>query len=112
MEGRLGENHSGEIRRESAEVRAGRIIEEEMRRLRWTREDWEHRRKGDPDRLMIAARLRRETTLTIREIAQRMKMGTSQAANSNLHRWMQNSDKAPEKQVREGKAVRGERSRK
>ena len=104
MEGRLGENHSGEIRRESAEVRAGRIIEEEMRRLRWTREDWEHRRKGDPDRLMIAARLRRETTLTIREIAQRMKMGTSQAANSNLHRWMQNSDKAPEKQVREGKA--------
>ena len=34
----------------------------------------------------MADRLRRETILTLNEIAERMKLGTSQAANSNFHR--------------------------
>jgi len=47
------------------------------------------RRKNDPDKLEIAARLRRETTLTIKEIVARMHLGSSKGANSNLHKHMQ-----------------------
>lgn len=48
----------------------------------------ERRRKGDPEKLEIAARLRRETTLTIKAIAARVWLGTSKAANSRLHGFM------------------------
>ena len=35
MEGKLGENHSGELHRETAEQKANRIICEELSRLGW-----------------------------------------------------------------------------
>jgi hypothetical protein len=34
------------------------------------------RRKGDKNKVQIAARLRRETTMTLKWIAQRLAMGT------------------------------------
>ncbi len=40
------------------------------------------RRAGEPD---IGARLRRETTLTIKAIARRIHLGTSKSANIRLH---------------------------
>ncbi len=88
MEGKLGEHHSGELRRESAEVRAERILAEELRRLGWRPENLAVRRKSDPGKLAIAARLRNETTLWIKDIAARVGLGTSKGANSNLHKWM------------------------
>jgi hypothetical protein len=43
------------------------------------------RRKNDPDKLEIAARLRRETTLSVMEIAARVDLVTSKAANVKRH---------------------------
>jgi hypothetical protein len=39
------------------------------------------RRKSDPGKLEIAARLRRETTLSIKAIAKPTHLGTSKSAN-------------------------------
>jgi hypothetical protein len=87
MEGQLGEAHAGELRRESAEVRAERIIAEELRRLGWSEAELVERRKSDPAKLALAARLRRETTLTVGRIAHRLHLGTRKSAAVKLHRW-------------------------
>jgi len=88
MEGKLGENHSGELRRETAQSKAERIVAEELRRLGWKEKDLQLRRKGDPAKLALAGRLRKETTLSIRDIAARVGLGTSRSANARLHRWL------------------------
>ena len=88
MEGKLGDHHAGELRREAAEAKAERILAEELRGLGWTQDDLALRRKSDPGKLAIAARLRKETTLSIKNLAARVHLGTSRAANSNLHKWM------------------------
>ena len=54
MEGKLGENHSGELRRETAQAKAERIMSEELKRLGWKekRRSGSHRtlsRPGWPD---------------------------------------------------------------
>jgi len=46
------------------------------------------RPKNDPIKLDIAARPRRETTLTIKAIAARVHLGISKAANAKLHSHM------------------------
>ena len=88
MEGKLGENHAGELRRESAEAKGERIVREELKRLGWKESELAARRKSDPAKLAIAARLRRETTLTIKRIAQRAQLGTARSASVRLHEWM------------------------
>ena len=88
VEGRLGEHHSGELRCETAEAKAERIITEELGRLGWSRAELAGRRKSDPDKLALAARLRKETTLSIKGIAARVYLGTSKSANARLHQWM------------------------
>jgi hypothetical protein len=89
MESGLGEHHSGELRQGSAQAKAEGIVAEELKRLGWKEADLKSRRKNDPDKLELAARLRRETTLTIKTIAARVSLGTSKAANAKLHRHMQ-----------------------
>ncbi len=91
MEGKLGEHHSGELHREMAEAKAGRIVAEELRRLGWNENDLATRRKSDPGKLGMAARLRTETTLSIKAIASRVHLGTSKSANVRLHEWMKAS---------------------
>jgi hypothetical protein len=51
------------LHRESAEAKAQEIIAEGLKRLGWRKNELSRRRKGDPSKLVIAARLRRETTL-------------------------------------------------
>jgi len=87
MEGKLGEHHAGELKRERAEVRAERIIQEELKRLRWDAGELSRRLKSDPAKLAIAARLRRETTLSLPWIAARLQAGTWKSLNAKLHRW-------------------------
>jgi putative transposase len=89
MEAKLGENHSGELRRETAEQKAERIIAEELARLKWTESDLSSRLKSDPGKLAVAARLRKETTLPLKWIAARVQIGTSKGARAVLHRWQQ-----------------------
>ena len=91
MEGRLGDHHSGELRQETAQAKAERIVAEELARIGWTEKDLAARQKSDPAKLAIAARLRKETTLSIKDIAARAQLGASKGANSNLHKWMQGS---------------------
>lgn len=91
MEGKLGEHHSGELRRETAEAKAERIVAEELGRLGWKESDLAARRKSDPGKLKMAARLRQETTLSIKAIARRIHLGTSRSANVRLHEWMKSS---------------------
>ena len=45
------------------------------------------RPKSDPAKLAMAARLRRETTLTLPRIAARLEMGSWKSLNTKLHRW-------------------------
>ena len=87
MESGLGEHHSGELKRESAEVKAERIIREELRRLGWKAIDLTRRRKSDPGKLEIAGRVRQETTLPVKWIANRLHMGSWKSATTRLHVW-------------------------
>jgi REP element-mobilizing transposase RayT len=92
MEGKLGEHHSGELRRETAEAKAERIVAEELSRQGWNESDLATRRKNDPGKLRIAARLRRETTLTIKAIASRVHLGSSRSAYVRLYEWIKSSE--------------------
>jgi len=85
IEGTLGEHHSGEMRRESAQAKGERIIGEELKRLRWSEPDLQQRPKSDATKLKLAVRLRRETTLTLRQIAERLHLGSWKSLNNKLY---------------------------
>ena len=85
MQPQLGEHHSGQLRHESAEAKGERIIAEELRQLKWEERDLLQQPKGEPAKVAIAARLRRETTLTIRGIAKRLCMGSWKSLNNQLY---------------------------
>jgi putative transposase len=88
MDGKLGEHHAGGLHFETSQARADRILAEELARLGWTEAELVMRRKSDPNKLAIAARLRKETTLTIKSIAAKVHLGTPKSANVRLHAWM------------------------
>ena len=94
MDGKLGENHSGELHRETAGQKANRIISEEMSPLGWKETDLARRLKNDPGKLAIAARVRRETTLPIKWIAARVQLDSSKSVKSMLHYWMHAHEKS------------------
>jgi len=83
----------GGLRQETAINKADRIVAEEMKRLQWTAEDLRSCRKSDPGKLRIAARLRRETILSLKRITTRVGLGSSKSANAKLHTWMQANGK-------------------
>lgn len=85
MEPRLGEHHSGQLRHESAEAKAERIIAQELRRSRWKEAELKEHPKSHPVKLALATRLRKETTLTMREIAKRLHMGSWKSLNNKLY---------------------------
>jgi hypothetical protein len=88
MEGGLGQPHAGELRLESAQAKAERLVAEEPGRLGWSAEGLVRRARNDRGKLAIVVRLRRETTLTIRAITARVNLGTYNTANARLHRAM------------------------
>jgi hypothetical protein len=65
----VGESHESEQRRESSEVLAERIVREELKKTGW--------RDADLAKASIAQRLKKETTMTLKWIAQRLKMGSA-----------------------------------
>ncbi len=95
LEPEMGENRSGELRLEVAEAKAERIIREELKRLGWKERNLIVRRKSDAGKLAIAGRLRRETTLTIGKIAQRLHLGSLKSASARIHEWMRAQAKEP-----------------
>ncbi len=87
MSERLGAEHYGEERLETAEAKAERIIAEELKRRKWREAELTKRAKGDPAKVAIAGRLRAETTVTVAWIAERLSMGTASYLNNRLYRW-------------------------
>ena len=73
---RAGAHHYGEEIGESVEEKAGGIMAEELAKLGWAEADLGQRRKGDVGKVRIARRLRRETTVSKRWIAQQLSMGS------------------------------------
>jgi putative transposase len=88
MEGKLGENHPGQTRLETAEAKAERIVTEELARLHWTQNDLLARQKNHPSKLALATRLRQETTLSVKQIAGRLHLGKPKGARTNLYKFM------------------------
>lgn len=91
MEGKVGENHPGQTRLETAEAKADRILAEELARWHWTRSDLAARQNKHPLKLALAARLRQETTLSVKQIAQQLHLGAPKGARTNLHKFMNQS---------------------
>ena len=94
LHGQLGPNHAGEMRRQANQARAEGIIAGELKRLRWKPGELSRRAKNDPGKLAMAARLRRETTLPLKWIAQRahlgadrLQMGSRKSVAPKLHVW-------------------------
>jgi hypothetical protein len=78
--------HAGEEIRQSALAKAQRITQEELRILGWSLEDLRSHRKGDARKVLIAARLRCEMTMTLDWIAARLCMGAATPVPGLLQR--------------------------
>ena len=73
----FGAHHGGEEREESCQAQAERVLAAELKRLRWTKEDLAKRRKGGVGKARLAQRLRKETTMRLVWIAERLHMGSA-----------------------------------
>jgi hypothetical protein len=80
MDGKIGQHHGGPERRESAEQKAERIWNEELKRRGWDPKELKRRRKADPGKVPVARRLRKETTMPWRWIATSLMMGAADYA--------------------------------
>jgi REP element-mobilizing transposase RayT len=80
-----GDSHYGEELRESAEAKAQRIVAEELKRVAWGEDDLLKHRKGHRRKVKIARRLRQETTMTLKWIANRLKMGVWTHVTNRLY---------------------------
>jgi hypothetical protein len=73
---RVGPSHYGSDRQETDEQKAERMVRQELQRLGWKEDDLPGRRKGDKEKVKVAGRLRQETTMSLKWIAQRLSMGS------------------------------------
>ena len=94
---KAGSHHYGQELQESAIAKAERLLGEELRRRGWKTNDLAARRKGDPQKLAMAEYLRRETTMTLPWIAQRLHMGT-RTHLSHLLYWHRREESANKKE--------------
>ncbi len=76
MNERRGEWHYGEELQESAQAKAEELIGVELERKGWGERDLRNRRKGDGFKVRLAKRLRAETIVTMKWIAERLSMGS------------------------------------
>src|SRR5579859_2157648 len=74
MHQRRGDHYGPELR-EADLAHAERMVKEQLRRRGWTEGELGRRRKGDPEKVEMASQLRAQTTMTLKWIAQRLKMG-------------------------------------
>jgi len=74
--GRFGESHTRREQQESMEQRAERIVAEALQQARWDVERLAKERKGHPVKVRMARRLRAETTVSLKWIAETLCMGT------------------------------------
>jgi REP element-mobilizing transposase RayT len=82
---RVGASHYGADRRETGEQKAERIVREELKRRGWKELDLPGLRKGDKGKVALARRLRQETTMSLKWIARRLRMGSWTYVSNLLH---------------------------
>ncbi len=76
VHGAIGPNHSGQERRQSAEERARRIVQETLGDVGLTPAQFQLIRANAEVKVQLARRLRRETTLSLKWIAQQLGVGS------------------------------------
>jgi REP element-mobilizing transposase RayT len=86
-----GPQHFGPERGINQAAHAEGIVADELQRRGWTDDDLAKRLKGDPEKIAIAQRLRRETVMTVAWVAQRLRMGRPNYLNFLLHRKPENN---------------------
>jgi len=86
MKERMGAEHYGTERQETMAEHAEGIVTEELKRRRWGEEELPRRAKGDAGKVVVAVRLRAETAVTVKWIAERLQMGTPGYVNHLLYR--------------------------
>ena len=82
---KTGASHYWGELQETAEEKTQRIVVEEMKMLGGQEADLEQHRKGYRRKVKIARRLRQETTMTLKWIADRLKMGTWTHVSNRLY---------------------------
>jgi hypothetical protein len=92
LRGDLGPEHAGMIGRQANQAGAEGIIAAELGKLGWKEADLRQGAKVGPGKLALAARLRRETTLTIQQIADRLRMGSRKSVGPKLHAWRKSNE--------------------
>jgi REP element-mobilizing transposase RayT len=85
MKESIKEHHYGEERALTEQEQAEMVVGEELKRLRWNEAELLARPKGDRDKVKMALRLRAETTMTLKWIAGRLRMGTWTHLNHLLY---------------------------
>jgi hypothetical protein len=73
---RVGPSHYGAQRQETGLQKAERVVKEELERLGWDEVQLRARPKGHRSKVLLARRLRQETTMSLKWIAGRLQMGT------------------------------------
>lgn len=86
MKEQLGAEHYGAERQETVEEHAQGVVAAELKRRHWDESELERRAKGDTGKVAMAARLRAETEVTVKWIAERLQMGTPGYVNHLLYR--------------------------
>jgi len=71
-----------------------------LKHRRWSEADLVRRRKCYPRKVALAARLRQETTLTVKAIATRLSLGTPRNASARLQEWPGNKSETIGKRSR------------
>jgi len=84
---RVKATHYGAQRREGQEAKALRLLREEKARLGWDKADLRRAAKGDERKVRLAARLRKETTMSLKWIAQHLSMGSWTHVSNLLGAW-------------------------
>ena len=69
IQSRLTDDHDRQQVAETMELRAARLVEQELQELKLTVEDLRKLRKGDVLKIRLAEKLHRETPMTLRWIA-------------------------------------------
>lgn len=73
---RVGAENYGAERQETEKAKGQRMVRAELARLGWEESELQGRPKGDKAKVRIAVQLRRETTLSLKWMAQRLSMGS------------------------------------
>jgi REP element-mobilizing transposase RayT len=79
-----GGHHYGAELREGDEAKAERLVREGLAVLGWKEKDLGQRAKTDPEKVGLARRLRKETTMTMKWITERLQAGSVNTLRNSL----------------------------